>query len=236
MRRDRARDRQGRSPRIATIPGIQEPHFGWGLPLCPEPELGHRRRSGAGREEELMPELMVDVITSLDGFSSAEGWPGLWGMGGPEYFAWLSEDAGTTSTTLMGATTYRLFAGFVESGEEDMGALTSRDKVVFSSTLREPLSWANTLLVTQDPVETVRDLRQGHGPSLRTIGSLRLCRSLLVAGLVDRFRVVVFPVVTGASGREHFYTGWPDVALETVDHRTFDGRLQMMEFVPTVVN
>ena len=40
----------------------------------------------------------------------------------------------------------------------------------------------------------------------------------------------------GASGREHFYTGWPDVALETVDHRTFDGRLQMMEFVPRVLD
>ena len=40
-----------------------------------------------------MPELMVDVITSVDGFSSAEGWPGLWGMGGPEYYAWLDEDA-----------------------------------------------------------------------------------------------------------------------------------------------
>ena len=183
-----------------------------------------------------MPELMVDVITSLDGFSSAEGWPGLWGMGGPEYFAWLGEDAVNTSTSLMGANTYRLFAGFVTSGEEDMSALTSMDKIVFSSTLQEPLSWANTRLVADDPVETVRDLKQGDGPSLRTIGSLSLCRSLLVAGLVDRFRVVVFPVVTGASGREHFYSGWPDVALETVDHRTFDGRLQMLQFVPKVLD
>ena len=183
-----------------------------------------------------MPELMVDVITSLDGFSSAEGWPGLWGMGGPEYFAWLGEDAVNTSTSLMGATTYRLFEGFVKSGEEDMGALTSMDKIVFSSTLHEPLTWANTRLVADDPVKTVRDLKQGDGPSLRTIGSLSLCRSLLVAGLVDRFRVVVFPVVTGASGREHFYAGWPDVALETVDHRTFDGRLQMLEFVPNVLD
>jgi dihydrofolate reductase len=183
-----------------------------------------------------MPELMVDVITSLDGFSSAEGWPGLWGMGGPEYFGWLDEDAVNTPTALMGATTYRLFAGFVESGEEDMSALTSMDKIVFSSTLQEPLTWANTRLAAGDPVETVRGLKQGGGPMLRTIGSLSLCRSLLVAGLVDRFRVVVFPVVTGASGREHFYAGWPDVALETVDHRTFDGRLQMMEFVPTVLD
>ena len=184
-----------------------------------------------------MPELMVDVITSLDGFSSAEGWPGLWGMGGPEYFAWLEEDAaGPGRTTLMGATTYRLFTGFVESGEEEMSGLTAMDKVVFSSTLRAPLSWANTRLVSGDAVDAVREMKQEGDHSLRTIGSLSLCRSLVEAGHVDRFRVVVFPVVNGASGREHFYTGWPDVALETVDHRTFDGRLQMMEYVPHVLD
>ena len=183
-----------------------------------------------------MPELMVDVITSLDGFCAAEGWPGLWGMGGPDYYAWLGEDAAATSTSLMGATTYRLFAGFVESGEEDMTALTERDKVVFSSTLDEPLGWANTRLVAGDAVEAVRRMKQDGDTDLRTIGSLRLCRALLTAGLVDRFRVVVFPVVNGASGREPFYAGWPDVALETVDHRTFDGRLQMMEYVPRVLD
>lgn len=183
-----------------------------------------------------MPELMVDIITSLDGFSSAEGWPGLWGMGGPEYFAWLEEDAPGTYTALMGATTYRLFNGFVESSQEDMSALTAVDKVVFSSTLKAPLSWTNTRLVSEDAVNVVRGMKRDGATSLRTIGSLSLCRSLLIAGLVDRFRVVVFPVVTGASGREHFYTGWPDVALETVEHRTFDGRLQMMEFVPKVLD
>ncbi len=183
-----------------------------------------------------MPELMVDVITSLDGFTSAEGWPGLWGMGGPEYFAWLDEDAAASYTTLMGATTYRLFAGFAESGEEDMGALTAMDKVVFSSTLEEPLAWANTRLVSGDPVEVVRGMKRDGDADLRTVGSLTLGRSLLVAGLVDRFRVVVFPVVNGASGRERFYDGWPDVALHTVDHRTFDGRLQMTEYVPEVLD
>jgi hypothetical protein len=99
--------------------------------------------------------------------------------------------------------------------------------VVFSSTLEEPLAWENTRLVTGDAVEAVRDMKQQGHTDLRTIGSLTLCRSLLAAGLVDRFRVVVFPVVNGASGREPFYAGWPDVALETVEHRTFDGRLQI---------
>ena len=38
-----------------------------------------------------MPELLVDFITSLDGYASAEGWPGWWGLEGPEYLAWLGE-------------------------------------------------------------------------------------------------------------------------------------------------
>jgi len=182
-----------------------------------------------------MAELVVDVITSLDGYSAAEGWPGLWGMGGPDYFAWLGEDPGD-ATLLMGATTYRMFAGFAESGEEDMSELTGRRKIVFSSTLDEPLAWANTLLLRTDPVEAVRALKEDGDAPLRTIGSPTLCRSLLGAGLVDRFRVVVFPVVNGATGQDPFYAGWPDVELETVDHRTFDGRLQMMEYVPRVLD
>jgi dihydrofolate reductase len=71
--------------------------------------------------------------------------------------------------------------------------------------------------------------------SLRTIGSLTLCRSLLAAGLVDRFRVVVFPVITGDTGRERIYDGYPDVSLEMVASRTFDGRIQLLEYVPTLL-
>ena len=62
-----------------------------------------------------------------------------------------------------------------------------------------------------------------------------LCRSLLKAGLVDRFRVVVFPVITGATGAERIYDGYPDVALDMVSTRTFDGRIQLLEYVPTVL-
>ena len=64
---------------------------------------------------------------------------------------------------------------------------------------------------------------------------LGLCRSLLASGLVDRFRVVVFPVITGSSGRERIYDGYPDVALEMIDHRTFDGRIQLVEYRPSVL-
>jgi dihydrofolate reductase len=180
--------------------------------------------------------LMVDFIISLDGYASAEGWPGWWGLEGPEYLAWLGEAPEREHTTLMGAKTYRLMYGFAEKAEEGVEALDEMTKVVFSSTLEDPLKWANSTLVREDPVEAVRAMKRDGDSHLRTLGSLTLCRSLLTAGLVDRFRVVVFPVITGSTGSERIYDGYPDVVLEMVDHRTFDGRLQLLEYVPTVLD
>ena len=183
-----------------------------------------------------MPELVVDFITSLDGYGAAEGWPGWWGMQGPEYLAWLAESPEQDHLVLMGANTYRLMHGFTKEGEPGTDVLTGMSKVVFSSTLSEPLEWANSTLVAGDAVEAVRRMKQDGDRPMRTIGSVALCRSLVTAGLVDRFRVVIFPVITGATGRERVYDGYPDVVLEMVDSRTFDGRIQLVEYVPTVVD
>src|SRR4051812_21772024 len=181
-----------------------------------------------------MPELLIDFITSLDGYGAAEGWPGWWGLEGPEYLAWLGDDPEESYTTLMGANTYRLMSGLAADGEPGTDVLAGMSKVVFSSTLTEPLSWPNTQLVSHDPVEAVREMKD-KGTSMRTLGSLTLCRSLLRAGLVDRFRVVVFPVITGKTGRDRIYDGYPDVSLELVESRTFDGRSQLLEYRPTVL-
>ena len=192
-----------------------------------------------------MRELMVDFITSLDGYASADGWPGFWGLEGPEYLAWLDEQPEVTY--VMGANTYRLMSGFA-AGETPPGtdeftpdeeasvdALTRASKVVFSTSLEEPLTWANSTLVRDDAVEAVRALKNDGSGLISTIGSISLCRSLLRAGLVDRFRVGMFPVITGATGSERIYDGYPDVALDMIDHRTFDGRIQMVEYRPRVL-
>ena len=181
-----------------------------------------------------MGTLMVDFITSLDGYGAAEGWPGYWGMESPDYLQWLDEQP--DHTVLMGATTYRLMSGFAAAGEEGVGALDRLVKVVFSSTLTEPLEWANTRLVAGDAVEAVRRLKEEDASELRTLGSVSLCRSLIAAGLVDRFRVVVFPVVTGATGQDRIYDGYPDVALELIESRAFGGGLQLLEYRPTVLD
>ena len=192
-----------------------------------------------------MRELMIDFITSLDGYASAEGWPGWWGLEGPEYMAWLGEQPPVTY--LMGKNTYKLMSSFFSGepppGTAEMGAeeeasvdeLTRTPKVVFSASLEEPLKWANTTLVRGDAVQAVRAMKAEGSGILSTLGSVSLSRSLLKAGLVDRYRVIVFPVITGATGAERIYDGYPDVALEMTDSRTFNGRIQLVEYVPRVL-
>ena len=107
--------------------------------------------------------------------------------------------------------------------------------MVFSASLEEPLTWANTTLVRGDAVQAVRAMKEDGSGILSTLGSVSLSRSLLRAGLVDRFRVVMFPVITGATGAERIYDGYPDVALDMIDHRTFDGRIQLVEYRPRVL-
>jgi hypothetical protein len=93
--------------------------------------------------QELLVLVLVDFITSLDGYGAAEGWPGFWGLQGPEYLAWLGEQPERDYTILMGANTYRLMSGFAaeaETLEADeaaaMDELARTPKVVFSSTLQ----------------------------------------------------------------------------------------------------
>ncbi|GAB3995780.1 dihydrofolate reductase family protein [Glycomyces albus] len=183
-----------------------------------------------------MQELMIDFITSLDGYGAAEGWPAFWGLEGPEYLGWLEEDSNTERTLLMGATTYRLMHGAAASQPEGTDTLAAVPKVVFSNALREPLEWANTRLVSGDAVEAVRAMKEESDHPLSTLGSLSLCRSLLAAGLVDRYRVVVFPVVTGATGRDRIYDNWPDVGLDLTEARTFDGGTQLLDYVPRLLD
>ncbi len=188
-----------------------------------------------------MSQLIIDFITSLDGYASAEGWPGWWGLQSPEYLAWLDERPDRDYTILMGANTYKVMSGFASSpdtaGEEAdaMADLTRQPKIVFSSTLETPLAWANTELVRGDAVEAVAEMKRA-GTNMSTLGSLTLCRSLLQAGMVDLFRVGVFPVITGKTGRERIYDGYPDVMLDLVSSRTFDDRIVLLDYVPRVLD
>src|SRR5712691_4751033 len=112
-----------------------------------------------------MPELLIDFITSLDGYAAADGWPGWWGLEGPEYLAWLSEQPEADSTVLKGAKTYRVMAELAADGEPGTDVLAGLNKLVFSTTLTEPLAWPNTQLVARDAVAAVREMKsEGANP------------------------------------------------------------------------
>lgn len=116
-------------------------------------------------------ELMVDLIISLDGYASAVGWPGWWGLEGPEYLDWLQQEGEKGYTFLLGANTYRLMSRMSEEAaaassgfSDDEGAtltgLAAVPKVVFSSTLQAPLTWPNSELVTGDAVRAVAEMKR----------------------------------------------------------------------------
>ena len=83
-----------------------------------------------------MPSLMVDFIISLDGYAAADGWPGYWGLEGPEY---LGLDSGASRTRARGPhggyDVPARTAGFAAENEPGLSGLTALPKVVFSSTL-----------------------------------------------------------------------------------------------------
>lgn len=188
-------------------------------------------------------ELTVDLILSLDGCAAAEGWPGWWGLQSHEYLAWLAAEP--QRIHLMGATTYRIMSEMAQQAPGlDISAderasfeqLAGLDKVVFSSSLTEPLALPNTRLVAGDAVAAVPDLKRTAARPLITMGSLRLGHALMQAGIADRFRVILFPVITGRTGLERIWELYADFTLELVASRTFEGGLQLLEYVPTPID
>jgi len=156
-----------------------------------------------------MRKLVVSEFVTLDGVMEAPGgepthphtgWVGeLFGDGILRYK--LDEILGAESL-LVGRVTYESFAGaWPERDGEMADKLNAMRKDVVSSTLRDP-SWANTSVV--DPADlagAVGALRAGEGGPILVHGSATLVHALLLAGLVDELRLMVFPVSIGSGLR-----------------------------------
>lgn len=182
-----------------------------------------------------MSTLTVDLFSSLDGFGGAEGWPGYYGKEGPELMAWLKDKLAEDHVIVMGANTYRTMSHIVaEHDDPTFARMDEIPKVVFSSTLEPPLTWDNAQLVTEDALTAIRRMKREVSVPIRTLGSITLNKSLLREGLVDFLQVTVFPVVTAQSGLEPLFADGPDLDLELVESRTFDGRTQLLKYVPSL--
>ena len=78
----------------------------------------------------------------------------------------------------------------------------------------------------------IAELKQEQGEPLRTIGSISLVRSLLALDLVDRLRLVVFPLTLGDTGRERALSDYPRTSFELAGSSVLDGRLVALDYGP----
>jgi dihydrofolate reductase len=123
---------------------------------------------------------------------------------------------------LLGRTTYEVMSGYWPQVTDPDNAVAAKlnglPKYVASHTLSDP-QWQNTTVLDGDAVDRVRALKERPGGELQVHGSCGLARDLHAAGLIDEYRLIVFPVVVG-QGKRLFTEGMPASGFTATDTRT----------------
>ena len=180
-----------------------------------------------------MQTLTVDMFVSVDGWAGGATSPGYFGYFGPELEEWITTELALPQLVILGRRTYEALAGLPQQARDASWHWTTElSKVVFSATLKT-VSWPNTRICRDDLITEVSRLKGESDVPLRTMGSLSVARQLLSAGLVDRLRLMTFPLLVGASGRESVFADATSADLELVDHRALDGRVLLVEYRPS---
>ena len=176
-----------------------------------------------------MRRLLVTTFLTLDGVMQAPGGPeedeeGGFTSGGWSVNYWddlmgdvMGEVMSVPFDLLLGRKTYELFAGYWPHHSDQPGAKPLNDAVKYvASRSRPKLEWERSVLIEGDAAEGVAKLKEEEGPELQVHGSGNLIQTLLRHGLVDEFRLWVFPVLVG-SGKRLFADGTIPAGLRLVD-------------------
>jgi dihydrofolate reductase len=120
---------------------------------------------------------------------------------------------------VLGRKTYEIFAAHWPYDEGPIAdAINGATKHVASRTL-DSVDWAGSKLIEGDVPAAVRSLKEEDGPELQVVGSSDLLQTLLANGLVDEFRLWIFPVIAG-SGKRLFGDGAVPAGLRLVGTST----------------
>ncbi len=192
-------------------------------------------RTATKEECTMKRELIADYFTSLDGFAAGPDGTQNFSFAcfGPETMHYIDRVLSSPHIIVMGRKTYEHLGAFWPSAETPQApAMNTLPKLVFSRTLSAPLSWSNARLSARGLTEEITALKAQDGPPLRVIGSLEITRQLLEAGLVDRVRLMIFPVALGKDGTESVFGSGPTRPLELISNEVLDGRTMVVEYRP----
>ena len=187
-----------------------------------------------------MSRIVVTEFMSLDGViedpGGAEGFVhGGWSFRfrDPEGMQYKLRETLGHDALLLGRVTYEGFAAAWPSMTDEVGfaeKMNGMPKFVVSSTL-EDLEWNNSTLIKGKVAEEVAKLKQRPGGDILVAGSATLVRGLMAAGLVDEYRLMVFPIVLG-SGKRLFGKTEDTATLELVEVKTLDTGTLILTYRP----
>jgi dihydrofolate reductase len=154
-----------------------------------------------------MRKLVVTENITLDGvIDMTGGWfdPLDEDVDQSDITAATTEHREAADALLVGRNTFESFREFWPTQTDDPTGvsdyLNAVDKYVVSTTLDDP-GWNNSTVLRGPVVDQVRALKQAPGRDIVATGSTQLVHALIAAGLVDEYRLFVFPVVVGGGAR-----------------------------------
>ena len=163
-----------------------------------------------------MRTLSVTMSMTLDGVVQGLGRPDEDTRGGFSHGGWgrrytddvmlreMGKGMSAAGDMLFGRRTWQDVIGAwadADDGNPFTAHLNATRKYVVSTTLTDVDAWQNSVLLAGDAARTVAELKASDGPDLAVIGSASLVRSLQAAGLVDRYALLIHPLVLGAGTR-----------------------------------
>lgn len=145
------------------------------------------------------------------------------GVDNADLLAELHRQDATTDGFLTGRRTFEDLRGYWPRQTADATGITDYlnkvHKYVVSATMTDP-EWQNSTLLSGDPATEVRALKEQPGQDIVVTGSITLCHALIRAGLVDEYRLFVYPLVQGR-GRRLFPDGIELPKLRLLEARAF---------------